>query len=198
MTLIVTPDQENSYPSLVTALDVRDAYTRGHCDRVCMLAVEMGQAFALPASDLESLRIAGQLHDVGKIGIRDAVLLKPGRLTPDEWEEMKAHTIYGEQIIRETFLTNRNEVAGIVRHHHEAYDGNGYPDRLAGNDIPLSCRILLVIDAYDAMTTGRPYHKARSHDEAMRVLQGESGTKLDPDILSAFSRLIEASPLPVA
>ena len=194
MTSAVTPDQKNAYPSLITALCARDAYTREHCDRVCMLALEMGHAFALSASALEALRIASQLHDVGKIGVRDDVLLKPGKLTPDEWEEMKAHSIYGERIVKDTFLSNGVEVASIVRHHHEAFDGSGYPDGLAGGEIPQSCRILLVIDAYDAMTTGRLYHKARSHREAMNILESEAGTKLDPDIILVFSKVIAVSP----
>lgn len=190
MTIALSPDEKNVYPSLITALCERDAYTRNHCDRVRVLALKMGHAFALPATDLESLRIASQLHDVGKIGVRDDVLLKPGKLTPEEWEEMKAHSIYGERIVRETFLSNAVEIASIVRHHHEAFDGSGYPDGLAGSGISQSCRILLVVDAYDALTTGRTYHRARSHVEAMDILGKEAGTKLDPDIVAAFSNVI--------
>ena len=186
-------DQENAYPSLLTALDERDFYTKGHCDRVQKLALEMGAAVGLRAPDMETLRIASLLHDVGKIGVRDAVLLKPGKFTPDEWEEMKAHSIYGERIINSTFLSNRDAVAKVVRHHHEAFNGSGYPDGLAGNEIPLICRILLVIDSYDAMTTGRAYHKARAHSEAMEILSNESGTKLDPELFSIFSTVIEMS-----
>ncbi|WP_426690660.1 HD-GYP domain-containing protein [Rhodanobacter ginsengiterrae] len=189
----IAPDQEKAYPSLITALCERDAYTRGHCDRVCMLALEMGHAVALSAASLEALRIASQLHDVGKIGVRDDVLLKHGRLTPAEWEEMKAHSVLGERIIRDTFLSNGLEVASIVRHHHEAFDGTGYPDGLARDEIPQSCRMLLIIDAYDAMTTGRPYHKARSHGEAMDILKNETGQKLDPEIFLLFSEVIERS-----
>lgn len=193
MTTTVTPDQVKAYPSLITALCARDAYTRGHCDRVCALALKMGHALALSMTDIESLRIASQLHDVGKIGVRDDILLKSGKLTPDEWEEMKAHSIHGERIVRDTFLSNAAEVASIIRHHHEAYDGSGYPDGLAGSDIPQSSRILLVIDAYDALTTGRTYHKARSHLEAMAILRMEAGTKLDPDIVAIFSGVIATS-----
>ncbi|MDW1968183.1 HD domain-containing protein [Vibrio sp. Vb0587] len=130
MAFALAPDQENAYPSLITALCARDAYTRGHCDRVCALALEVGRAADLSAPSLDDLRIASQLHDVGKIGVRDTVLSKPGKLTPDEREEIKAHSVIGERIISETFLTNRDEVASIVRHHHEAFDGSGYPDWL--------------------------------------------------------------------
>lgn len=187
------PDEETSYPSLITALCERDAYTRGHCDRVCSLTLAVGRAAGLSATSLGALRIASQLHDIGKIGVRDDVLLKPGKLTPDEWEEMKAHSILGERIINETFLSNRGEVASIVRHHHEAFDGSGYPDGLVGERIPESCRVLLIVDAYDAMTTGRPYHKARSHQEAIDILSGEVGTKLDPVIFAQFLRVVETS-----
>lgn len=187
-------DQKNAYPSLIAALCERDAYTRGHCDRVCLLAVEMGRAFDLADPALDSLRIASQLHDVGKIGVRDNVLLKPGKLQPGEWEEMKAHSIHGERIINETFLLNKLDVASIVRHHHEAFDGSGYPDGLAGTMIPLSCRILLVVDAYDAMTSGRPYHHPRSHIEAMTILESEVGTKLDQECFEMFSGVIARNP----
>lgn len=190
-----TPDQKGAYPSLMTALCERDAYTRGHCDRVCTLAMEMGQALGLSAEDLDVLRIASQLHDVGKIGVRDAVFLKPGKLTPDEWEEMKAHSVYGERIVQSTFLSNRAAVALIVRHHHESFDGSGYPDGVAGNDIPKICRILLVVDSYDAMTTVRPHRKARSHGDAMDILAEEAGRKLDPEVVAAFSKVIASSTL---
>ncbi len=191
-------DAPNLYQSLLTALCERDEYTRGHCERAGVLALEMGHALSLPATDRESLRIASQLHDVGKIGVRDAVLLKRGRLTPDEWEQMKAHSVYGERIIRDTTLPNRADVALIVRHHHEAFDGSGYPDGLAGRSVPLNCRILLVIDSYDAMTTTRPYRTARSHDEAMEILHGEVGGKVDPRIFAAFSEVIASSSVRVS
>lgn len=190
----VSSDQKYAYPSLITALCERDAYTREHSDRVCTLAMKTAHVFEMPSSDLESLRIASQLHDVGKIGVRDNVLLKPGKLTPEEWEQMKAHSIYGERIVKATFLSNATEVASIVRHHHESFDGSGYPDGLAGKEIPLSCRVLLIIDAYDAMTTGRPYHEARSHNEAMEILDKEAGGRVDPEIFAVFSKVIAASP----
>jgi HD-GYP domain-containing protein (c-di-GMP phosphodiesterase class II) len=189
----ITQDQETAYPSLLTALGERDFYTKGHCDRVQKLALEMGAAFGLHAADLEILRIASLLHDVGKIGVRDAVLLKPGKFTPEEWQEMKSHSAHGERIINSTFLSNKDAVASVVRHHHEAFDGSGYPDGIAGNEIPLNCRILLVIDSYDAMTTGRAYHKARTHSEAMEVLSKETGSKLDPQVFAIFSKVIAIS-----
>jgi len=188
-----TPDQECAYPSLITALCERDPYTRGHCDRVCGLALELANALSLHEKDLEALRIASQLHDIGKIGIRDDILLKPGKLTLNEWEQIKAHSIYGERIIKDTFLSNKDRVALIVRHHHEAFDGSGYPDGLAGNEIPLCSRILLIVDAYDAITTRRSYHDALTHSEAMAILAKEVGTKLDPEIFVVFSKVIATS-----
>lgn len=153
---------------------------------MCALTLAVGAAAGVVGASLQALRIASQLHDIGKIGIRDDVLLKPGKLTAEEWEEMKTHSALGERIIRETFLSNRDEVASIVRHHHEAFDGSGYPDGLAREQIPLPCRVLLVVDAYDAMTTGRPYHKARSHQEAIEILRGEVGSKIDPVVFAHF------------
>jgi HD-GYP domain-containing protein (c-di-GMP phosphodiesterase class II) len=155
--------------------------------------MEVGRAADLSAPSLDDLRIASQLHDVGKIGVRDTVLSKPGKLTPDEREEIKAHSVIGERIISETFLTNRDEVASIVRHHHEAFDGSGYPDGLAGADIPLSSRILSIIDAYDALTTSRPYRMAKSHLETMNILKHEVDTKFDPNIFLLFTKVIKAS-----
>lgn len=194
----VMPGDPKPYQSLLTALCERDEYTRGHCERAGVLAVDMGQALSLPVADRETLCIAGQLHDVGKIGVRDRILLKRGRLTPDEWEQMKAHAVYGERIVRDMSLPSRNEIAVTVRHHHEAFDGSGYPDGLAGSSIPGNCRILLVIDSYDAMTTTRPYRTARSHDEAMEILDGEVGAKVDPRVFAAFSEVIATSSVRVS
>ncbi|MDE2271125.1 MAG: HD-GYP domain-containing protein [Xanthomonadaceae bacterium] len=190
---LTTTDHEKVCLSLVAALCARDVYTRSHCDRVCALAMDLGNALDLRAYDLETLRIASQLHDIGKIEVRDEVLLKPGPLTPEEWEEIKAHSIHGERIINESFLPNRTGVAAIVRHHHEALDGSGYPDGLSGGEISQSCRILSIVDKYDAMTSSRVYRHALSHGEAMAILQKETRTKLDPRIFAAFSTLISSS-----
>ena len=188
-------DQQQAYPSLITALCERNAYTRVHCDRVCILATALGNALRLRPRDLEALRIASQLHDISKIGIRDEVLLKPGRLTPEEWEEVKTHSIRGERIVNETFLTNRTDVAAIVRHHHESRDGSGYPDGLSGDEIPQSCRILSIVDKYDAMTSVRVYRNPMSHGEAMAVLHEESISKIDPMIFSAFAIVMSRNDL---
>ncbi|RYD14562.1 MAG: HD-GYP domain-containing protein [Lysobacteraceae bacterium] len=186
MATAAPPDQQGAYPSLLTALCARDAYTRGHCDRVCTLALALGRRLDLCERDLDALRLASQLHDIGKIGVRDDVLYKRGRLDPAEWDEMKAHAIHGERIVNQTYLSNRAEVAAIVRHHHEAFDGSGYPDGLSQAAIPRASRILLVVDAYDAMTSGRPYRAPRSHAEAIGIIAGEAGTQLDPAVVAAF------------
>lgn len=193
MNCMITPDQEKAYPSLMAALCARDMYTRGHCDRVHSLSLKMGRALELNDAALDALRISSQLHDIGKIGVRDEVLLKPGKLTLADWEEMKTHSIHGERIIKNTFLSNKDAVGAIVRHHHEAFDGSGYPDGLAGEEIPLSCRILLVVDAYDAITTGRPYRRPKTHNDAMGLLSNEVGSKLDPKIFSVFTEVIAVS-----
>lgn len=184
-----------SMEALSVTLDERDAYTYGHCERVVRLASALGVACGLRSEDLEILEIAAAFHDIGKIGVRDAVLLKPTHLDADEWEQMKSHSVRGERIFRAADLEYGDSVAPIIRHHHESVDGSGYPDGLRGDAIPLACRVLLVVDAYDAMTTTRPYQRARNHAEVMDILAGEQGTKLDPDIFTVFERIIDHHPL---
>ena len=190
------------YPSLVgsvdalsVALEVRDAYTRSHCDRAVRLATELGNACNVLDAELDQLRVSARFHDIGKIGVPDGVLLKPGKLDADEWKIMMTHPSVGEQIFRSTRLQGNEEIASVIRHHHEAFDGSGYPDGLKGDDIPLLSRILLIVDGYDAMTTARPYSKARSHEQVMGILESEIGKKIDPEIFKTFSRLIEHSPV---
>jgi len=174
---------------ITAALHERDAYTRFHCDRVTRLAQALGRACGLSGRELTTLHLGAVFHDIGKIGVPDHVLLKPGRLTAEEWTLMKAHPEQGERIFRSAALECADEVSPIIRHHHESFDGSGYPDGLRGECIPLPCRILLVADGYDAMATARSYHRARSHDEVMQIMASEQGTKLDPDVLLEFTRL---------
>lgn len=183
-----------SIDALVIALEVRDAYTRSHCDRAVRLATELGEACGVTAKERNLLRVGAQFHDIGKIGVSDAVLLKPASLTQVEREFMQAHSELGERIFRATSIEDHEAVARVIRHHHEAFDGGGYPDGLCGDQIPLLSRILLVVDSYDAMSTARPYHHARSHREIMAILDSENGSKVDPEIYRTFSRLIERSP----
>lgn len=184
-----------SMDAVSVALDERDAYTYDHCGRVLMLARALGFACDITGDNLVTLEIAAAFHDIGKIGVRDAVLLKPARLDADEWEHMKSHSVRGERIFRAAELDCTDAVAPLIRHHHEAVDGNGYPDGLQGDAIPLACRVLLIVDGYDAMTTTRPYQRARSHAEALDILTDECSTKIDPDIFQVFERMIETHPL---
>jgi HD-GYP domain-containing protein (c-di-GMP phosphodiesterase class II) len=188
------PRLVGSVDTLTVALEVRDAYTRSHCDRVVRLATELGNACDVLDAELDHLRVAARFHDVGKIGVPDQILRKPGKLTDDEWACMKAHAALGERIFRATNLPDQADIADAIRHHHEAYDGSGYPDQLVGEAIPLASRILLVVDAYDAITSSRPYAEARSHVKAMEILKSDSGRKLDPGVFGRFERLIEHSP----
>lgn len=190
----IYPRLLGSVQALSVALHVRDAYTRSHCDRAVRLATELGNACDVLDAELDRLRVSARFHDIGKIGVPDAVLLKPARLTNEEWAVMKAHPALGEQIFAATGLPDQEEIAATIRHHHESFDGSGYPDGLAGQKIPLLSRILLIVDGYDAMTTTRPYQRARSHAEVMAILESESGTKLDPEIFRKFAVLIEHSP----
>ncbi len=190
----IYPRLLGSVNSLSVALQVRDSYTRSHCDRSARLATELGHACDVADADLDRLQVSARFHDIGKIGVADAVLLKPGRLTRDEWDLMKTHSALGEQIFRATDIPDQAEIATAIRHHHESFDGTGYPDGLAGEAIPLLSRILLIVDAYDAMTTPRPYHAVRTHAQVMDVMESESGTKLDPELFRKFSALIEHSP----
>jgi len=187
-----------SAESMTVALDVRDAYTRSHCDRVTTLALELGAACGMADGGLDDLGICARFHDIGKIGVPDAVLLKPGRLVGDEWEIMKSHAKLGERIFTAMAIPGHDGVAALIRHHHESFDGSGYPDGLAGEAIPLASRIMLIVDAYDAMATARPYHKARTHEEVMGVLASENGKKLDPAIFARFASFIERSPVRVS
>jgi HD-GYP domain-containing protein (c-di-GMP phosphodiesterase class II) len=183
-----------SVDAITTALELRDSYTRFHCDRAERLAVELGGACGVQDEDLDQLRIAARFHDVGKIGLSDSVLLKPGRLTEEEWAQIQTHPALGERIVRAGALPEHDAIARVIRHHHEGFDGSGYPDGLRGEAIPLLSRILLVADAYDAMGTTRPYHAARNHCAIMKILDDEKGGRIDPEIFREFARLIGRSP----
>ena len=176
-------------PILEGAMAAHDLPGAEHCERVARLAVRLGRRLDLPAHDLAVLGLAGRLHDVGKIELPDALLRKQGPLDTEEWALMQTHSIIGERILLgQRDIPFHAEVARIVRHHHEHWDGGGYPDRLQGADIPLLARVLSIIDSYDALTSGRPYHAARAHSVAIGILQVERGIKHDPAILDLFVR----------
>lgn len=170
--------------ALASALDAKDPHTRGHSDRVSQYAVEIGRALKLPESENEKLLYAGILHDIGKIGISDTVLNKVGRLTDEEFDIIKSHAVIGAQMVRPVgFLRG---VSDFIRHHHERYDGKGYPDGLAGEDIPLGARILGVADAFDAMTNDRVYRARLGVERAVSQLMQGRGTQFDPEIVEVF------------
>ncbi len=179
--------------ALSVALGYRDLYTRVHSDRVVALSETLGSRLGLSEHELGILRIAATFHDIGKIGIPDHILLKPARLDEEETAAMQLHAEVGAKIVLATELEGAEEAARIIRHHHERFDGAGYPDGLAGDDIPLSSRIVGIADSYDAMSTPRAYHHARVHAEIMEVLREETGGKHDPRLMPIFREIVESS-----
>lgn len=175
---------------LSVALRERDAYTDGHCDRVERLCQLLAQRCGVGARSQGLIAVAAKIHDVGKVGIPDHILLKPGSFTPEEWDVMKTHSEMGQRVCEAIEHPHNQEIGHIVRHHHEAIDGSGYPDGLLGTRIPIEARIISIVDAYDAMTTTRPYHHARSHDEALSILDREKGRKFDGAVLEQFLAVV--------
>lgn len=175
---------------LDVALHARDSYTGDHCKRVEKMCMTVGRSCSLDINELTLLSMAAKLHDIGKIGIADRILLKPANLEPEEWEVMKNHAALGQEICTAIPHKNASAVAFIIRHHHERFDGKGYPDGLSGENIPVAARIITLIDGYDAMTSTRPYQKARSHDVVMSILASDQGARVDPYIFSHFEKTI--------
>ncbi len=177
--------------ALAEAVDAKDAYTRGHSERVGVYASKIAREMGFTKEFIERVYIAGLLHDVGKIGIRDAIITKPGKLTDEEYDEIKRHPEIGAKIIEPVdFLA---DVVPCVRHHHEWFDGSsrGYPDRLIGNQIPLPSRIILVSDTVEAMTSDRPYRKALPLEVVVAELHKFSGSQFDPACVEPFLRMLE-------
>lgn len=174
--------------SLVIAVDNKDRYTRRHSEEVTAYALQIADELELDEEMRRSIHLCGLLHDLGKIGIPDRILRKPGRLTPEETDVMNQHPVIGALIVGS--LPGREEVVQGVRHHHERYDGTGYPDGLAGESIPLIARLLSVADVYSAMTTHRPYRKALTRAQALAEIERNRGTQFDPEIAGIFLRLM--------
>ena len=179
--------------ALAQAVERRDQCTGQHCQRLAAISVMLGEALGLSNSDLTALLRGGYLHDIGKIGIPDAILFKKGMLTTEEWEVMRSHPVRGEEICRP--MKSLRPVLPIIRNHHERWDGSGYPDGLAGEDIPLLARILQVADIYDALITERPYKAAMSAAEAFATLEDEvqRGWR-DPELVPLFFSIIQSKP----
>jgi putative two-component system response regulator len=174
--------------SLALTIDARDPYTDGHCERLSRLAVALGRSLGLSKDEVSALDRGGYLHDIGKIGIPDAVLLKPTRLTTAEFELIKQHTVIGDRLCGE--LRSLRLVRQIVRHHHEALDGSGYPDGLSGDRVPLLAQIVGIVDLYDAVTSSRPYRDALSADYAYAELRSECAKgRRNPRLVEAFISL---------
>jgi response regulator RpfG family c-di-GMP phosphodiesterase len=174
----------NTLKSLVNSIEARDSYTKKHSERVTNYALRIAKTMDLPAEDRDALGFGGYLHDIGKIGVRDTILLKPEKLTPDERSEINLHPVIGGNIIKPLqFFPKERE---LILHHHERFNGGGYPDGLSGADIPVTARILAVADAYDAMTSTRPYKGARTHEHAASELLRNADTQFDGKIVRAF------------
>ncbi len=179
----------NAITALAHALEAKDKYTSGHSQRVSDISVAIAEELGMPKSTIEKIRLAGLLHDIGKIGVNEAVLHKPTDLTPDEFAEIKSHCEKGERILSP--VVKENEILDMVRHHHEWFNGSGYPDGLSGDHTLLSSKILAVSDAYDAMTSERPYREAMTAEDACAEIERAKGTQFDPKVVDAFLKVIK-------
>ena len=185
-----------SIKALAQALEAKDEYTQGHSARVAEESVNIARYLSLSDTEIQRMWLAGYLHDIGKIGIKEAVLNKPGKLNEEEWNLIQQHPVVAGRILGP--IPELSDVIDIIVHHHERYNGSGYPDGLEGNSIPLGARILAVADTYDALTSRRPYRDSLALEEAYRVLEEAAGTYLDPVIARAFLNLkrgVKAEPL---
>lgn len=169
---------------LAETIEAKDHYTRGHCNRMRDMCVHMGRIIGLPPAEIEAIEYASLLHDLGKIGVREAVLNKEGPLNESENEHMRSHTLVGEKILKG--IPNMDEVTSLVVAHHEYFDGTGYPRQLKGDAIPLGARIIAVIDLFDAMHTTRPYRKGLPLEIIFKEMMRVAGTQLDPEIVTLF------------
>lgn len=179
--------------ALAVALGYRDLMTRLHSERVRGLCSEIGRHCGLEEEEMEALGLSASFHDIGKIGVPDNILFKPARLEEDERKVMQRHAEIGEKIMLATELGGCELAATLIRHHHEHYDGTGYPDGLLGEAIPICSRIISIADSYDAMAVTRPYHQAKKHEEIMAVLTEETGKKHDPRLMSVFREIMGRS-----
>ena len=186
---------ENIYDNLfstlyafVAAVEARDRYTREHSTRVAKLAYKIGEAMGCTEEELNIINFAGYLHDVGKIGIRDDILLKPGKLTEMEYEKIKEHPVIGADIVGKLGLWDREQQ--IIRHHHERFDGKGYPDGLKGDEIPKLARILAVADVTDAMGSDRAYRKRMEYEKVISIIKENAGTQFDPEVVECFLKIV--------
>jgi len=184
---------ENVITSLALTIEARDTYTAGHCVRLARFAAELGERAGLSPEEVGALRLGGFLHDLGKIAVPDDVLLKPGPLNAEEWRLMREHPVAGDRLARP--MRTLGLVLPVIRHHHERMDGHGYPDRLAGEEIPLLARIMAVVDVFDALRTRRPYKGALDETESLRLLkEGARTGQLDAGLVRLFIELRSRPP----
>lgn len=178
-----------SLSMIAQAIDMKDPYTGRHARDASGVAVRVARSLGLPESEVRKVRVAGILHDIGKIGVSGKVIRKAGALEPEEMAQMKRHPLIGALIMQPVELLSG--AAEIVRHHHEHFDGSGYPDGLRGEEIPIGARVVLVADAFNAMTTDRPYRRAMLKNEALRVLRENAGKQFDPKIVQALNSVVD-------
>jgi putative nucleotidyltransferase with HDIG domain len=181
--------------SLALAVDAKDQFTQGHSQKVSGYAVLIAEAVGLTVTEIEEIRLGGMLHDVGKVGITESILNKCGPLNPDEWETMKRHVEYGAKLLEPLRGTER--IRDMVAHHHEFFDGSGYPQGLAGSQIPLGARIVAIADAYDTITSERTYKKAHTPEEAFQELERCGAAQFDPELVRAFISRLRDLPNPL-
>jgi putative nucleotidyltransferase with HDIG domain len=179
--------------SYARAVEAKDIYTRGHSERVATYAQSLGQSLGLSTQELDILYMAGVLHDIGKIGIPDSILNKPGVLTPPEYDVMKSHPQVGRDILSQ--VTSFKEILPIVYHHHERIDGKGYPDGLSGSEIPFLARVVCVVDSYEAMTSDRAYRKALPAETVRTILEKGAGTQWQEDLVRQWLTLLDSNSL---
>jgi putative two-component system response regulator len=183
-----TSEAERIFFALAQAVEQRDLHTASHCERLAFIAVAMGIVSGLDRNELQVLYRGGYMHDIGKVGIPDSILFKPGKLTPQEWDVMETHTTRGVEICRH--VKSLAPVLPIIRHHHERWDGSGYPDGLAGEEIPLLARLVQMGDIYDALTSPRPYKDPISPAKALRIIREETARGWrDPRVEGLFLKL---------
>lgn len=181
-------NRNNLVKTLMKALEAKDYITEGHAERMEELATKMGEALKLPQSQINCIKVLTKFHDIGKVGIPDNILKKPGKLTQDEWRIMKTHCGIGERIAAES--SELKDIATLILKHHEKWDGTGYPLGLKGYEIPIECRILGIVDTFDAMTNDRPYRKALSTQDAIEEIRRCSGTQFDPELILVFEKVL--------
>jgi len=173
--------------SLANVIDLRDSYTLGHSKSVSEYAVQIAEQLHLPEEQIDMIRTGSLLHDIGKIGIPDCILFKPGPLTEEEFDIIKQHPVRGAEIVRANH--NLRKMVPLIRHHHERFDGQGYPDGLSGREIPLEARIICLADAVQAMESDRPYRNALSREAVISEVNKHAGTQFDPQVAKAFLKV---------